>query len=140
MWLTFLIFIIFLTPFLFWNYGTFIEDIIEYPAGKSAHVLPVVGYGISYFLYMIGIIKDQWDYYPFWIWQVIFCLPLFYYFVRKQKINNNLKQLVFNYGVFVFVFLFFSRYLNTNYISYLSMIFLSAYLIEDKYFLKKTVN
>ena len=37
-----------------------------------------------------------------------------------------------NYGVFLLVFWFFSRFFNDNYVSYLSLIFLAAYLVEEK--------
>ena len=92
----------------------------------------MVGYGISHLIYKMGLVNTIWDYFPFWILQVIFCLPLLYFLIKKQKEDNALSTLVFSYGIFLFVCWFFSRFFNSNYVSYLSLLFLVSYLIEEK--------
>lgn len=119
-------------PFLIWGFKDFIDDIYRYPTGSISTSLPMVGYGISYLVYKAGFVKSMWDYFPFWIIQIIICLPLLYYLIKKQREDNSLSWLFISYGLFLLVFWFFSRVFNDNYISYLSLVFLASFLIEEK--------
>jgi len=100
----------------------------------------MIGYGISSLIYKLGLVESTFDYFPFGIIQILIGLPLIYFLIKKQKKNNNLSNLIFSYGITLLVFWFFSRFFNDNYISYLSMIFLMAYLIDDSNFLNKREN
>ncbi|MFA5070287.1 MAG: hypothetical protein WC528_03315 [Patescibacteria group bacterium] len=120
------------TPFLIWGFDDFIDDIYRYPAGSIASNFPAIGYGFSRLFYLAGFMPSPWSYFPFWIFQAFFGLPLFYFLIKKQMKNNNLSALFINYGLFLLVFWFFSRFFNDNYISYLSLIFLAGYLVEEK--------
>ena len=119
-------------PFLIWGFKDFIDDIYRYPTGSIETCLPMVGYGLSHLIYKAGLVKSIWDYFPFWIIQIIICLPLLYYLIKKQRDNNSLSSLFISYGLFLLVFWFFSRLFNDNYISYLSLVFLASFLIEEK--------
>lgn len=119
-------------PFIIWGFKDFFDDIYRYPAGTIISNYPMIGYGLSYFIYLAGFVKSIWGYFPFWIIQAVVGLPLFFYLIRKQRENNTLSQLFFSYGIFLFVFWFFSRFFQENYLSFLSLIFLSAWLFEEK--------
>lgn len=124
--------ILIFTPFLIWGFNDFIDDIYRYPTGSIETCLPMVGYGLSHLIYKAGLVKSIWDYFPFWIIQIIICLPLLYYLIKKQRDNNSLSWLLASYGLFLFVFWFFSRVFNDNYISFLSLVFLVSFLTEEK--------
>ncbi|MFH1900156.1 MAG: hypothetical protein ABIJ83_02715 [Patescibacteria group bacterium] len=118
--------------FIIWDFGAFFEDIYKYPAGALATSYPINGMGFSVFLVAAGFIKSCRDYFPFIIIQLMAGIPLFYFLVKAQIKNNNLSQVMFNYGLFLFVFLFFSRFFHGNYIAYLSLIFMSAYFLGEE--------
>jgi len=124
--------IVFIVPFLVWDANSFIDDIFKYANGTSAISYPINGAGISTFLLLTGIIDSATDYFPFWMLQGIVCLPLFYFLVKKQSENNNLSQVIFNYGLLLFAFIFFSRFFHWNYIGYLSLVFTTAYFFDDQ--------
>lgn len=114
-------------PFALWNFGTFWESTVAYLAGSSLHSYPVSGYGWGMVLGQLGVIRETGSYYPFWIWQAAVCLPLMTVLLRWLAKSPVVWRLVFSYGVFTFVFWYFSRYFNNSHIGYLSMVFLTAY-------------
>ncbi|MFH1367449.1 MAG: hypothetical protein ABIH38_05740 [Patescibacteria group bacterium] len=126
------VFVLLCGPFVIWGFRDFFDDIYRYPAGTIDSNYPMIGYGISYIIFLAGFVKSIWDYYPFWIIQFLVGLPLFVYLIRKQKENNTVSQLLYNYAVFLLVFWFFSRFFQDNYLSFLFLIFLTAWLFEEK--------
>ncbi|PIY96869.1 MAG: hypothetical protein COY66_02410 [Candidatus Kerfeldbacteria bacterium CG_4_10_14_0_8_um_filter_42_10] len=121
-----------LAPFLIWDFHAFWEDVFLYPSGKLMTSYPITGYGFSQFLSMIKLgVETIYDYFPFWIIQLMAGAPLLFFLGLVQKRNNTIGQMMTNYGVFLFVFWFFSRFLNDNYIAYLIVIFVLAYFFEN---------
>lgn len=130
-WPAIIIFLIILIPFLINNWSSFIDDIILYPAGKTINAYPIKGFGFGYLIYKMGIVENVFAYFPFWIWQLIFGLPLFLFLIYHQKFHNTLSTMLLNYGIFLLVFWFFSRFFHQNYIGYLSDIFLLSFLLRE---------
>ncbi|MDP3998138.1 MAG: glycosyltransferase 87 family protein [bacterium] len=114
-------------PFIAWNFRAFGESAFLYLSGGVANSYPVSGYGFGMLLYQFGIIKDIHAAYPFFIWQFAIGLPLLIFLIHGQRKKNTVQKLIFSYGLFLFVFWYFSRYFNNNHLAYLSMIFISAY-------------
>ena len=114
-------------PFFIWDPKAFLESTIFYLSGSVSHSYPISGYGWGMVLRQLGIISDPHQNYPFWIWQLIFCLPLLIFLIRGLLKNPTVKNLIFSYGVFTFVFWYFSRYFNNSHLGYLSIVFLTAY-------------
>lgn len=120
-------FIIIVLPFFLWNQKAFLDSTIFYLSGNVAHSYPVSGYGFGKLLEELNLIKDVNSYYPFIIWQVVFGLPLLVALLRWQKKNNSISKLILVYGIFLFVFWYFSRYFNNSHLGYLSTVFITAY-------------
>src|SRR5258708_6318786 len=114
-------------PFLLWNYKAFLDSTIFYLSGNTLHSYPISGYGFGKFLEEFGFIKNVNLYYPFWIWQAAIGLPLVALLINWLKKNNNISRMILCYGIFLFVFWYFSRYLNNSHLGYLSMVFITAY-------------
>lgn len=118
-------FVIFI-PFLVWNFKAFWESNFLYLAGGLPNSYPISGYGFGMLLYQFGLIKDIHANYPFYIWQILFGLPLLIVLIRWQQRDNAVRKLIFAYGIFLFVFWYFSRFFNNNHLAYLSMIFIAT--------------
>jgi hypothetical protein len=127
----FIIGLIIILPFILWNFKAFWEDIYHYPAGTLETSFPIKDLGFSMLLVYIGIIKSQLDYFPFWILQLIFGLPILILLLKWQRDNNSLSQVFVSYGALLLVFWFFSRFFNINYIAFLSIIFTTSFFIND---------
>ncbi len=114
-------------PFFLWNPKAFVDSTIYYLSGNVAHAYPIAGYGFGMLLNQVGFIKNLNAYYPFWIWQAIIALPLLVVLILWQRKENSLQRLLLAYGLFLFVFWYFSRYFHNSHLGYLSMIFIAAY-------------
>ncbi len=130
MWPLYLTFILFALPFIIWSPSNLITDTLLYASGSSQHIFPILGSGFSSFLLEAGIIKDWLDYFPFWIIQLIICLPLLFFLLRDQIKNNTVSRLVFNYTFLLFVYLFFNRFFNPNYLSFISLLLIFVWVIS----------
>lgn len=122
--------IVFLTivlPFFLWDKKAFLESTIFYLSGNASHSYPISGYGLGTMLHQMGLIKDVNAYHPFIIWQAIFGIPLFVVTLRYLKSRPGIGRMMLVYGIFLFVFWYFSRYLNNSHLGYLSMVLISAY-------------
>jgi hypothetical protein len=77
-------------------------------------------------LFAAGVVKDIHAYYPFIIWQVIVCVPLFVFLMRVLWMKATQSRLMLTYAVFLMVFWYMSRYFNNSHLGYLSMLFVLA--------------
>ncbi|MDO8658790.1 MAG: hypothetical protein Q7K55_08665 [Candidatus Levybacteria bacterium] len=124
---------IIIVPFFLWNQKSFLDSIIFYLSGSTEYSYPISGYGLGQLLKSFGLIKDVYSYYPFYIWQIIFCAPLGVLLIKYFSKNRNVKTLILTYGIFLFVFWYLSRYFNNSHLGYLSLVFITAYFFpEDK--------
>lgn len=114
-------------PFFFWDPKAFLDSTVFYLSGNIAHGYPISGYGLGMILSQMGIIKDANQYYPFQIWQALIGIPLAIILIKNLKNNLTVNRLVLIYGIFLFVFWYFSRYLNNSHLGYLSVVFITAY-------------
>lgn len=122
---------IIILPFFFWNPKAFIDSTILYLSGNTQHAYPISGYGFGMILNQTGIITNVKDYFPFVILQTLFGLPLFVFLLKYQKKNNSVKNLIFLYAIFLFVFWYFSRYFNNSHIVYISTLVTMVYFWPD---------
>lgn len=129
-----LTFLIIVLPFFFWNPKAFIDSTIFYLSGNILHGYPVSGYGFSMILHQAGVIKDINSYYPFAIWQIILGIPLLVFLLLFLRKKLTIANMMMSYGMFLFVFWYFSRYFNNSHIAYISVILVTAYFfsLDDK--------
>lgn len=118
-WPFFLTSIIIFIPFVIWDYKSLIDDIFKYIAGNTLLSYPINGCSLYSILWHLHIIKNKFAYYPIWISQIIFILPLIYILLKKQNKKNNTKTLLTNYIITASIFWFMSRYFNDSHIVYL---------------------
>lgn len=119
-------------PFFLWDPRAFLDSTVFYLSGNTPNSYPISGYGFGMLLHEFGIIKDLKDNFPFIIPQMIIAVPLLILLIRFLKKNNSVKNLILTYGIFLFVFWFFSRYFNNSHIIYLTIVFTTAYFWPGK--------
>lgn len=114
-------------PFFLWDQEAFLNSTVLYLSGQTEHAYPISGYGLGVLLHQLGFIENLGQYYPFIIWQVVFCLPLLcgllYYVVKRP----TMRRMILAYGIFLFVYWYMSRYFNNSHLGYLSVVFITAY-------------
>lgn len=125
-------FLAIVVPFFLWDSKAFLDSTVFYLSGGIDHGYPISGYGLGRLLGELGVIKDLQAYYPFYVWQFgisIFLLPLLIFWLKKKP---NVARLVMSYGIFLFIFWYFSRYFNNSHLAYLSVVFISAYFWPEE--------
>lgn len=114
-------------PFFLWDTKAFLDSTVFYLSGATLNSYPISGYGFGKLLNQSGFIKDVHQYYPFHIWQILIGLPALIVLIKFLKKKQSVRSLIFAYGIFLFIFWYFSRYFNNSHLGYLSMVFLTAY-------------
>jgi uncharacterized membrane protein len=99
-------------PFVLWDASAFLDDTVLYMSGSAAVSYPIRGLGIGSLLLALGVIGDKTAYFPFSLLQLVFCLPLLVFLLRRQVSSNTVRQCWLGYGLLLLTFGFFSRFLN----------------------------
>ncbi|MCK5459727.1 DUF2029 domain-containing protein [Candidatus Parcubacteria bacterium] len=133
-WLFFIVGLIIFLPFLIWDYFSLFDDILYFSSGKSVSNYPIEGIGLTGMLLKFNIIKSPLAYFPCWIFQILFGLPLLFFLLKKQIKKNSIKMMLINYSSFLFVVWFFSRYFHLDHLNYIMVVLVISYFILDKFF------
>ncbi len=128
----FLICSLIIFPFAVWDWKAFYDSTIGYLNGSIQHSYPISGYGFGSSLVELGIISNKFSYYPFIIWQLLFGFPVLLILLKFINKEKTLKSVIASYGIFLFIFWYFSRYFNNSHIAYISLIFLTAYFWPEE--------
>lgn len=127
-----IVFLVITMPFYFWDPKAYMDSTIYYLSGQTVHSYPISGYGFGRVLLDLHVIKDSHAYYPFLYWQIAFCLPLLVILLYYLKKNPSLSRFVVVYGIFLFVYWYFSRYFHNSHLGFLTLVFITAYFLEKK--------
>lgn len=114
-------------PFYFWDPKAFTDSTIGFLSGTVKNSYPISGYGLGAVILEFNIIKDKTVYYPFHVWQLLICIPIFFGLIKYLKKNMNVGVLIFTYGIFLFVYWYLSRYFNNSHLAYISVILTTSY-------------
>lgn len=118
-------------PFFLWNPKAFLDSTVFYLSGSGTHSYPISGYGFGMVLRDLGVILDVHQYFPFIIIQMVVGFPLLVILFLYLGRNPTVKRLMIAYGIFLFVYWYFSRYFNNSHLAYISDIFIAAYFIPE---------
>lgn len=122
-----LTFLMIVLPFFLWDLKSFLNSTVFYLSGTTLNSYPISGYGFGMLLHEFGFIQNLKQNYPFYLWQIIICLPVFIVLLKLLKKISSVAFLILVYGIFLFVFWYFSRYFNNSHLGYLSLVFITAY-------------
>ncbi len=144
-------------PFFLWSPGAFVEDTVSYLSGNVEHNYPIKtqnAYGLHVLLasprfsslldqvssgpldflrpMMDGLrIRSELQGYPFWVFQLLFALPVFVLCLLRQARKNSLSAALAGYAVSLLTYQFFSRFLHDNYVGFVLTIWLLSLLVQE---------
>jgi len=104
-------------PFFAWNPGTYWADTVSFVTGTDPRPYPIQGYGLSEILLLLKVIPNKSAYFPFAILQIVTVAPTFALSVRSMLARPSLAGALWWGTATLAVFLFFSRFVNDNYIA-----------------------
>ena len=122
---------IILGPFFLWDPHAYWQSTVAFLQGTTPVSYPVAGYGCVMVLYQLGVIRDIHAYYPFMHWQVAAGVPTVWFLFRWLRNKLTMGRLLIAYGVFLFVFWYFSRYFHNSHLAYISLVLSVGYFLED---------
>jgi hypothetical protein len=130
-----LIFSMIVLPFVLWNPADFIDDIYLFNVGLSDNsnyfIRGYGGYGIGTIVLFLKLVSSSYDYFPFWIFQLVFGIPIVVVGLMKLRRESSIANLLNIYALIGFTFFFFSRFFHLNYFGYF-LVLLSIGIFCDK--------
>jgi len=118
-------------PFAAWNLDAMVDDIWRWSSGTAEVSYQIRGWGIANFVLALGLVESRLSYFPFWILELAFALPLAAFLAWRQLRRNSLGNALWGYGLLLLVFLYFSRFLNENYLGYILAVLALALWVEE---------
>jgi len=106
-------------PYLLWDPAALFDDVWRWSSGTSDTAYQMWGWGASNLVIVLGWVRDRFDYWPFWLPELLIGAPVLAALLWRQIRENSLARALWGYGVFLFVFFFVSRFLNENYLGYM---------------------
>ena len=106
-------------PYAVWNWEALLDDVWRWSAGTAAVPYQIRGWGFANLVLAWGWVRSRLDYWPFWVPQALLCAPLLIFLLRRQRQHNDIATAAWAYALLLFVFFYFSRFLNENYLGYL---------------------
>jgi len=114
-------------PFAVWDWGALLDDVWGWASGVAEVPYQIRGWGFANLVLGLGLVESKLDYFPFWILELLTCLPLLLFLLWKQVRTNTLEVVLYGYSVLILVFFYFSRFLNENYLGFILAFVALAY-------------
>jgi hypothetical protein len=116
-----LLFALVIVPFLIWNASALLTAVLILPSGNSAadSIYPIRSMGLGGLLLGLGLIKQSTDPFPFSWFQLFFCGLGLVFLLYAQWRNNTGIQMIMNFALLLFIYLFFARSFVDNYLGFL---------------------
>ena len=105
-------------PYLAWNPAAMVDDVWRWSNGTSHTAFQIWGWGAANLVLALGWVRSRFDFWPFWVPQLLAGAPLLGFLLWRQVRENTPGRALWGYGLFLLVFFFFSRFLNENYLGF----------------------
>lgn len=106
-------------PYLLWDADAFVDDVWRWAAGTAETHYQIWGWGASNFVLAFGGLSSRFDYWPFWVPELLVSAPLLAWLAWRQARRNHLAAACWHHALLLFAFLYVSRFLNENYLGYI---------------------
>lgn len=119
-------------PFAVWNWNALVDDVWGWAGGVAEVPYQIRGWGFANLILALGLVKSKLDYFPFWIPELLACLPLLVFLLWRQVKTNTLGAMLYGYSALTLVFFYFSRFLNENYLGFILAFVALAYCADER--------
>ncbi|MCS7285768.1 MAG: hypothetical protein RMK30_07260 [Anaerolineae bacterium] len=135
-----LAFLVIVTPFFLWDPEAMVDDVWRWAAGTAKISYQIRGWGIANFILALGLVESRLSYFPFWILEITFTLPVAIALGLRLYRYPSLRVALWAYGLTLFIFFYFSRFLNENYLGYILAVLALGYWLNDPSLTKITAR
>jgi hypothetical protein len=102
-------------PFFAANPGAFWTDVVLYTSGGVPDAYPIAGYGFGELLYVLHLIAQRTDRFPFGIVQFAVVVPVLWFTARAFLRRPTMACWMAGYASLLLAVTFFGRFFNDNY-------------------------
>ena len=81
--------VLIIAPYFIWNPGAMIDDVWRWSNGTSDTAYQIWGWGASNLVLALGWVRSRFDYWPFWLPQLVIGLPLLLALLGRQTRENT---------------------------------------------------
>ena len=106
-------------PFFLWDPYNFYDDVWAWSAGTSPTSYQIRGWGLANFVLAFNLVPSRLAYFPFWIPELIVCVPLLIILLRRQWRENTVANIAWHGALLLFAYAFTSRFFNENYLGFI---------------------
>jgi Gpi18-like mannosyltransferase len=124
--------VLLVAPFALWDFGGMFDDVWRWASGTAEVPYQITGWGLANFVLALGLVESRLDYFPFWILELIVCLPLFLYLLRRQWKHNSIASMLYHYAFLTLAFFYTSRFMNENYLGHLLAVLAIGFFLEGQ--------
>ena len=78
-----------MTPYLVTSGAALFEDVWLWSSGAAESAYQIWGWGGSNLVLAFGLVESRFDYWPFWITEMLIAVPLLLILLRRQFQSNN---------------------------------------------------
>ncbi len=122
-------------PFLSWDAGAFVDDVLLAPAGLGSHPFEMRGwggYGFANLVLVLRLVDSPKAHFPFGLFQLAALVPCLRYGLRSIGQDGSWPNVLRWTIVTTFVLLFFGRFIHDNYLGALLSMGALAALWRDR--------
>jgi hypothetical protein len=126
-----LVLVFLLLPFALWDFNALYDDVWRWSSGTAEAPYQITGWGLANLILALGLVDSRLDYFPFWIPELLVCLPLSLFLLWRQWKRSAVSSMLYNYAFLSLVFFYTSRFLNENYLGYILALLALAFFIDS---------
>jgi len=126
-----LVLVLLLLPFALWDFDALYDDIWRWGSGTAEIPYQITGWGLANLVLALGLVESRLDYFPFWIPELLVCLPLLLFLVWRQWKRNTISSMLYNYSFLTLAFFYTSRFLNENYLGFFLALLALAFFADS---------
>ncbi|HJX37266.1 MAG TPA: glycosyltransferase family 87 protein [Anaerolineae bacterium] len=123
-----LVLVVILAPFALWDAQAMFDDVWAWSSGTAEVPYQITGWGLANFVLALGLVESRLDYFPFWIPELLVCVPLLCYLLWRQWRHNSVASMLYHYAFLTLAFFYTSRFMNENYLGFLLAILALGFL------------
>ncbi len=120
-----------LLPFALWDFNALYDDVWRWSSGTAETSYQITGWGLANLVLALGLVESRLDYFPFWIPELLVCLPIFLFLLWRQWRRNTINSMLYNYAFLSLAFFYTSRFLNENYLGYILALLALAFFTDS---------
>jgi hypothetical protein len=118
-------------PFALWDFNALFDDVWRWSSGTAEVPYQITGWGLANLVLAMGLVESRLDYFPFWIPELVVCLPLLLFLLWRQWKDNTINSLLYNYAFLSLAFFYTSRFMNENYLGYILALLALAFFADS---------